>query len=300
MLQWDCVVIGAGPAGLTAAIYLARFRRSVLVIDNGLSRARLIPRSHNCPGFPEGVNGHDFLERLRTQAETNGVELTTGEVTALRKVAGIFQINTRERILFAHTVVLATGVEDKRMPLDNWDASVSKGIIRLCPICDAYDSKGQNVALISMPENIVRHAQFLRTYFKNVSAYLPHDVELSCADQKILDDSQLDIPFKKFKSISVQNDKPSIQCADESNYAYDSVYVMLGEARGIELAQRIGACCDDRGKLSIDEHQCSTVTGLYAIGDVVSQLHQVSVAIGQAAVAATHIHNSLARNFFDE
>ncbi|WP_454734105.1 NAD(P)/FAD-dependent oxidoreductase [Cupriavidus basilensis] len=81
----DCLVIGAGVAGLTAATYLARFRRRIQVIDAGESRASLIPLSHNCPGYPNGISGHDLLARLRAQASRFGVSISTGTVNKLIK-----------------------------------------------------------------------------------------------------------------------------------------------------------------------------------------------------------------------
>jgi len=82
----DCIVIGGGPAGLTAAIYLARYRRQVAVIDSGESRARLIPKTHNYPGFADGITGQRLLELLRAQAENYGVTLVEGRVERLQKV----------------------------------------------------------------------------------------------------------------------------------------------------------------------------------------------------------------------
>lgn len=300
MSPLDCLIIGAGPAGLTAAIYLARFRRDVLVIDGGSSRAQLIPRSYNYPGFPEGINGSDFLERLRSQAESCGVQSTNGQVIALRKVANLFQINTNEGIFFARTVILATGIKDRRLPMDDWEGNVSKGIIRLCPICDAYDNADQNIAIVSSLECAVTHAQFLRTYFKCVSLYLYPPRDFSSTAMVELSAAHIKIPQGGFEFISVQNEKPQVRCSDGSHQEYDSVYVMLGEAASVGLIQAIGASFNREGKLLIDEHQSSSVKGLYAIGDVVSSLHQVSVATGQAAIAATHIHNSLERNFCEQ
>lgn len=297
MSPLDCLIVGAGPAGLTAAIYLARFRRNVLVVDAGSSRARLIPRSHNYPGFPSGVSGADLLERLRAQAESFGVKVITGKVNALRKVIDLFQINTDDEIFFARTVILATGIQDKRLPVDDWDANVCKSIIRLCPICDAYDNQHSDIAIISNADCAVAHAQFLRTYSKNVSLFLQPYSQLSPEDLTTLEATQVTLFQHEVESISVINDKPFVNCRDGGSKAFDSIYVMLGEARSLDLARRVSAACDEKGNLIVDQHQKSTVEGLYAVGDVASSLHQVSVAIGQASIAATHIHNQLRKNF---
>src|ERR1700755_16252 len=113
---FDCVVVGAGPAGLTAAIYLQRFHRRTLVVDAGRSRALKISRSRNCPGYPEGISGLSLLERLREQLSGFGGRLLNAEVTTLR--AGeetAFEVGLRGQRdrLQTHTVLLCTGVEDR-------------------------------------------------------------------------------------------------------------------------------------------------------------------------------------------
>jgi thioredoxin reductase (NADPH) len=91
---WDCLVVGGGPAGLTAAIYLARFRRSALVIDAGNSRAAAIPKSHNHPGFPDGISGETLLQTLRVQAEEYGAKIASGTVLSLKTTADGFAADT--------------------------------------------------------------------------------------------------------------------------------------------------------------------------------------------------------------
>jgi len=103
----DCLVIGAGPAGLTAAIYLARFRRSLAVIDGDQSRAALIPRSHNCPGYPDGIVGTELLNRLRMQGEKYGVKVKRALVEKLEASGGGFVADAGDEKIFARKVLLA-------------------------------------------------------------------------------------------------------------------------------------------------------------------------------------------------
>ena len=100
-MDLDCIVVGGGPAGLTAALYLARFRRSVLVLDNDASRASLIPRSHNYPGFPDGITGPELLARLREQAQRYGAmlgETTVESIERLKKIAA----NLKATVIIQH------------------------------------------------------------------------------------------------------------------------------------------------------------------------------------------------------
>ena len=104
----DCLIVGGGPAGLTAATYLGRFRRRVIVVDAGQSRAKWIPVSHNCPGFPDGIAGVDLLERLRQQALMGNVDLIDDTVTALRREGADF-VATASFPIRARAVLIATG-----------------------------------------------------------------------------------------------------------------------------------------------------------------------------------------------
>jgi thioredoxin reductase (NADPH) len=109
----DCIIIGAGPAGLTAAVYLLRYRLRIAIVDRGGSRATLIPRSHNYPGFPDGVPGHELLARLREQVRRYGGHITDGEVLSLQKREdGDFEARMSTSAIVARKALLATGIED--------------------------------------------------------------------------------------------------------------------------------------------------------------------------------------------
>lgn len=143
MQNVDCLIIGAGPAGLTAAIYLARFRRNVIVADGGRSRASLIPISHNYPGFPEGLSGKDLLSRLRHQAKAHDVHIMQGMVNRLENHGEFFVANVEGKLIEAKKVLIATGIKDEHPTIENWNKAVSQDTLRLCPICDGYDVKDQ-------------------------------------------------------------------------------------------------------------------------------------------------------------
>jgi thioredoxin reductase (NADPH) len=133
----DCIVVGAGPGGLTAAVYLARYLREVVVLDDGRSRAKWIPRSHNCPGYPDGIPGPELLDRLRRQAARYGAPMLAGEVEALERRDGRFAAVVGGRTMFARAALLATGVEDVQAPIADVADAVRRGLVRHCPACDA-------------------------------------------------------------------------------------------------------------------------------------------------------------------
>jgi thioredoxin reductase (NADPH) len=296
----DCLIIGAGPAGLTAALYLARFRRDVVVADSGLSRAALIPVSHNFPGFPEGVSGVDLLKRLRTQAGNCGANIVQGQITEIDISEGMFKSVLNGQPLLAKTLLLATGISDEHPAMENWTESIQAGKIRLCPICDGFDVKDKNIGIISSLDCSATHALFLRTYSSRITLFCQPSAEnLSHEVKEKLKAAGVVVSEETVTAVDTNGERPSIRALSSAEYQFDTLYILLGEARGTHFAKALGASCNSAGNLILDEHQRTSVQGLYAAGDVANSLHQISVAVAQAAIAATHIHNNLPPNYRD-
>jgi thioredoxin reductase (NADPH) len=140
----DCLIVGGGPAGLTAAIYLARFHLDILVVDAGKSRASWIPCTRNHAGFPEGISGVDLLKRMREQAQKYGAKIVTDHVTKLDRddKSGQFTATWGSGCVTSRAVLLATGVTNRRPQMDEalHDDALARGLIRYCPICDGMGS----------------------------------------------------------------------------------------------------------------------------------------------------------------
>lgn len=294
----DCLVIGAGPAGLTAAIYLGRYRRHVVVVDSGVSRAALIPLSHNFAGFPRGIGGPDLLTRLREQVSHCNVDTIQGEVTQLKREDDRFVAyfnNGRQGTINARTVLLATGIIDKKPDIPNWQEGVARGTLRFCPICDAYEAIDKNVALYVPTQSRVKHALFMRTYTEKLTLFC-HIPELPLSDRELrgLREVGIHVVEKPIANISLDEDySPVIHMEDGTEHRFDVLYPMMGDIARSELATRLGAKCSEERQLVTDTKQRTSIPGLYAAGDVVDALNQVNVAIGHAAIAATDIHNYL-------
>lgn len=293
----DCLIIGAGPAGLTAAIYLARFNRNVVVADGGPSRASYIPVCHNYPGYPEGISGQELVLRLRAQASQHGVLIIPGMVEHVENGNSLFAAHINEKLFSAKKVLLATGVQDETLAIENWTQAISKGTLRLCPICDGYDVMDKNIGLISSVKCSLDHALFLRTFSKNVTLFCyPLPEELDRITKNKLELADVTLINKPIRHITAYT-HPLIELSDGNRYSFDTLYLMLGESKGISLAKNLGATIKANGRLALNAHQETSVTGLYAAGDVANSLHQLSVAVGNAAIAATNIHNMLDYNY---
>jgi thioredoxin reductase (NADPH) len=297
----DTLIIGGGPGGLTAGIYLRRFMRNIVLVDKGRSRARLIPVSHNYPGFPEGVPGYTLLDNLQEQFGRYGGEVLGGEIVDLRIEDGTFVATFRAdeheetTELRALTVLLASGVADAGLPIENWRDAVASGAVRLCPVCDGYDVVDRHIGVVTSPTNPVGHALFMRTFSANVTLFdRGPDCMLSASDKEKLDAAGVRYIASPVLGVGLTDRMtPVLHTADGTDHDCDVLYPMLGETARSELAANLGAEIADCDELVVDTHQRTTVPGLFAIGDVVRGLNQIAVAAGQAAIAATAIHNML-------
>jgi thioredoxin reductase (NADPH) len=295
---FDCLVIGAGPAGLTAAIYLARYRRNIIIVDDGHSRAELIPESHNYPGF-RGISGAQLLKALRAQAAQYGVQIRRQKVTSLAKDSdsGLAAALQDGEKVDARQVLLATGIVDESPSLPGLRQVIYEGSIRFCPICDAYEAMDKRIGVLGPADTAYRKALFLRTYSNNV-------ILLPIGDAKALDESvrkQLSDAGIRISEtvVDVERSGDSIEAimATGERSKLDVLYPALGCSVRSQLAASLGARQNEEGALIVDSKQQTSISNLYAAGDVVSDLHQLTVATGHAAVAATSIHSSLPANF---
>ena len=171
----DCLVIGGGPAGLLAAVYLGRYRRSVHVIDAGESRAAKIPESHNYPGF-FGIAGPELLRRLNAQARQYGAELVSGRVTSLRKKGDTFVVSSSDSDVKARFILLATGLVDHCPPIEGQPVECPCEVVRFCHLCDGYEAVDRRVGVLGDIKAGGKKALFLRTYTKDVSLFLTDEL----------------------------------------------------------------------------------------------------------------------------
>jgi thioredoxin reductase (NADPH) len=265
----DTLIIGGGPAGLTAAIYLRRFTRDVAVVDKGNSRLRLIPVSHNYPGFPEGVPGTTLLANLNAQLERYGGSVIAGEILDLRIEDGLFvadclpeggpaDASTQIR---AHTVLLATGVADVGLPVELWREAIAFGSVRLCPVCDGFDVIDKRIAVAtsepirsathcscapSAPTSPCSNGARLRCWTTRTGAAWPPP---ACA-------------WSSRRCLSVTLDaamKPVMHTEDGEEYGADVFYPMLGEHARSGLAAALGAETAQCEELVVDAHGATTV-----------------------------------------
>jgi thioredoxin reductase (NADPH) len=291
----DCLIVGGGPAGLTAAIYAARFRLSVWVMDAGASRAALIPCTRNHAGFPDGISGQELLGRMRQQATKYGTRISPGEVTTISGADDGLAAETTAGPIEARTILLATGVTNRGpdMPAALRSAALAAGRLRYCPVCDGFEVTDQSVAVVGTSDHGVKEALFLRAYTQTITLVAPHGAhELTREQARLLGEAGVRVADGPVGDFALDAAGLGFTCA-LGQVSFEAVYPAMGSVAHSNLARMMGADLTDEGCIKVDAHQRTSRPGLYAAGDVVIGLDQISHAMGEAGVAATTIRNDL-------
>jgi thioredoxin reductase (NADPH) len=295
----DCLIIGGGPAGLTGALYLARFNRRFLVVDSGTPRAAWIPTSHNIPVFAEGISGRDILARQREHAERYGAHILAGSVTGLQKVGDRFVAVVEKkdggtRQLRARRILMATGAVDIEPDLPDLPNAVQSGLVRYCPICDGYEASDKKIAVIGYGDRGLGEAVFVaRTYSRDVTLLtLGQGMDLDADEKRRIAEHGIKVVHEPIASLDVEGQRiTALRTGSGQEHRFEVLYSALGLKLRSDLALSLGAKHDPAGALLVDDHCRTSVKGLYAAGGVVRGLDQIVVAMGHSAVAATDIHN---------
>lgn len=300
----DAIVIGGGPAGLTAALYLARFRRSVIVVDGGDSRVSKIPRSHNYPGFVDGVPGHTLLETLGAQLERYPVRRVQAYVERIARrddqsaggneaPTSRFQVDWNGGSAVAAQIFLATGLSDNAPDMPYLREALQKGLLRYCPVCDAYEAVGQRIGVYARDEAGIAEAEYLRHFSPHVTVFFESGAAaFGAEDRARMRAAGVDWVEEAVEALEPQATQVSVHHGNGRTVC-DTLYCALGVQVHSSLARDLGAETDPQGYLVVDAHQATTAPGLYAAGDVSQGLNQIAVAAGGAAIAASAMHRAL-------
>jgi thioredoxin reductase (NADPH) len=294
-MMYDVCVIGGGPAGLTAALYLARYHLSVSLVDSGQSRAGLIPRTHNQPFWIDGISGEELLARMRGHAAKYPVEIENGTVEAVIGLSRDFEVRTYTGTVLARKVLVATGVENRRpsMRTEDHTAALRGGLLRYCPICDGYEITDQSVAVIGSGDRLFGEAKFLRSYTPSVTVF-SEDSLIRLNDRQREELKSVGVRIIDTPASEYRLGDAAIEARFESAWQrFDTLYAALGSTIWSDIVRGLSPEMTDEGCLVVDAHQRTSVGGLYAAGDVVVGVDQIVHAMGQAAVAATAIRNDL-------
>lgn len=298
----DAVIVGAGPAGLTALTYLSRFHRRAVALSGRGRRPRLllIDRTYNLPGYPEGIPGQAMLASLRKQAEQNGGQVVEASAVRISGRNGDFSVELDDgEPLRARKLILAMGVRDREPDIPGIGEHVGQ-FLRYCPICDGFEHTGKRMGIVGSGPAVARHALFLRTFSDHVTVFL-HGEGPECLERyaETLRERGIAVLSPRIVEVLREGDPEGphpgrgVRLEDGSEHPLAVLYGALGCDVNLQPAEPLGLEVDEEGYVRVDHQQQTSVRGVYAAGDLVSDINQISVAFGQAAIASISLHNAL-------
>ena len=191
-------------------------------------------------------------------------------------------------------MIPATGVQDNAPPIPSLEEGVSEGLVRICPICDGYEVIGKSVGVIGRDDHGAREALFLRAWSDEVAFLHVGEAPLPPATVRKLKSGGVEIVRSAIRAVRIERRRiVAFDLGASESRSFDAVYSALGVTPRVNLAKDVGAKLDGSGRLVVGDHQETSVPGLYAAGDVVRGLNQISTACGEGAIAATDVHNRL-------
>jgi len=236
---------------------------------------------------------------MRDQACKYGAKIETEFVTKLErnKDTGHFTATWGSGEASARTVLLATGVTNRRPPMDEelHDDALARGLVRYCPICDGYEVTDKRVGVIGSDSHGVAEAVFIRSFTADVTLIAPDKaMRLGTDDQQKLKEAGIECVDGPTQAVAITGECIVVDTA-EGHYTFDTIYPALGSDTHTQLAEMVGADLSGESCVKVDSHQRTNLAGVYAAGDVVIGLDQISHAMGEGGVAATTIRNDLSK-----
>lgn len=294
---YEIAILGAGPAGLSAALYAARFCRSTLVLHDNHSRAWRIARTYNVPGYEDGVTGPELIARMSRHASQYGAQFVEAAVATARRHNGVFELaDAGDRIWRSQALILATGINLNQIPIDEetHETAIANDVLRYCPICDGYEHRGKRIAVVGCDHSGAAEALFLRQFSDDITLLPKAEAELTAkerADLAAAGVKTIVAPIVRYVPLG-DNIEIYVEGGD-APLRFDVLYPALGVTPRSELAAGLSLPLNEDGKTDPASPFGTPVPGLFCAGDLVEGLDQISVAIGHGAIAATKAHNWL-------
>ena len=292
---FDSIIVGAGVAGMTSAIYLKRAGYNILLLEKSApgGQINMSPKVENFPGFIE-IDGASLSMNIFEQTQKLGVEYKYGNVQSIKKQEDIFIIKTDMDEYKTKTVIVATGRSVKKLNLDNEQALLGKGI-SYCSLCDGYFFKDKVVTIIGSDDRTLEEAIYLANICKKV--YLIYNKDKFNNNKLLLSKvnnlENIEIKFNNdIKSIKSKNDTLySITLDNNEEIISDGLFINNGYKTQLEFVNDI---ITENEYILVDEKMQTNILGLFACGDIIKKdVYQLTTAIGEAAVAAKSVDEYL-------
>lgn len=292
--MYDVIIVGAGPAGLTAAVYARRADKSVLVIEKGTFGGQMTfsPKIENFPAFSQ-VSGNELADRMVEQALTMGADIEMAEVTGIHHENGVFCVSCDEGEYLGHTVILATGSRHRHLGLDREEEFIGNGI-SFCAVCDGAFYNGKHVAVIGGGNSALVEAMMLSDGCKKV--YVVQNLDRMTGEEKLVSalEKKENVEFitgtvvdsiygeDEFDGIIIKN----VQSGEKERLDVDGIFVAIGQIPENDAFSNLVEL-SDRGYIVSDENCLTNTKGLFVAGDCrTKSIRQIATACGDGAVAA--------------
>lgn len=291
---YDVVIVGGGPAGLTCAIFLGRYRRRVLLVDDGRPRNYASHAIHGFLGF-HGIAPHELRARGRTEAAGAGVELCEARVTKIVRNGDAFDVATTNGDVRARRIVLAYGVRDTLPDIPEIESYYGT-TVHHCPDCDGYESRDQRIGVIGWTKAVVGLALKLLQWTDDVVIFTHgHERDWDEEEHSKLLAEQVDVKDEKIVALEGKDGCVSHAVLETGErIAVQRLFFTIKVERSTNLAEELGCEVDPvKPDIKVDEHRCTTVEGVWAVGDLVPGAQLAITSAADGAIAAIAINKSL-------
>src|SRR5829696_7970568 len=294
---YDCIVIGAGPAGLSASLFLARYLRRTLTFHHNSPRNEYAHGVHGFLGH-HGIRPNELLARGRDEVTSHGGLIIEACVNTVEKVsAERFRVSTgtEQRVFEARRLLLATGLRDLTPDCPGFREFYGSSVFH-CPDCDGYEVKDKRVAVLVRDNNSAAFAANLLTWTRQLTL-LTDKHEISSTDRAKL--GELDIVIRTEAVVGLEGDKSTRQLkrvlfSEGEPLECDALFFSLGTELGTNFHETLGCRLDEEcGLVWVDETHQTSINGVYSAGDMTPNSQLAVVAAAEGAMAAIHIHRSL-------
>ncbi len=288
---FDVTIIGSGPAGLTAALYLGRAGQKSIVLEKDFVGGYTAKIAHieNYPGY-ESVNGMDLTQIMARQAEKFGATITYPvEVVDMELKGPVKRVRTRDEVYESHAVIIAIGVARKKLEVPGAKEFLGKGV-SYCATCDGNFFKGRNVAVVGADDEAAEEALHLADLATKVTLVPHKELDIVAAVMnRLRSKGNVEIlPVSKIHSIVGDELVTGLKVSrntEEQVLPLEGVFIAMGSTPISQLIMKAGGLADDRGCLVVDKHQRMNLEGVFAAGDCTCGGMQIVAAAGEGSVA---------------
>lgn len=290
----EVIIVGGGIAGLSAAIYLGRAQRDVVIIDSGHSMAKWEPVVQNYLGFPNGVGGEELLRNGRTQAERYDAGLIRDEIKSVSSQKSLFVLKGKRKTYRTKRLLIAAGIFHLPPEIPGVKQCLGHSMF-FCKDCDGYRVRGKRIAIIGANNETVEYALAMLDYSACVIvATNGKRVLWDKQHARWLEEYEIPVARKRISDVDHRNRKiRALKFASDRSVKIDYLFTTRGDIFHNQLAKKLGAKIDPDGQIKVDQCMRTTVPRLYAAGCVTPANCQMIIAAGQGAAAAQAINRDL-------